>query len=208
MPEINQESQAVIQPELIPGESIVWAGQPSSQVIFHKEDLFLIPFSLMWGGFAIFWEAGVMGLGVLGQHSKGPWLFGAIRGIPFVLIGQYFIWGRFIYAAWKKTRTHYALTNRRVIVVQNGLTRKMASAYIDALPTLTKEEGSNGLGTLRFAQAQPMWSGGRGRGWGFGDWDGMSIGSVPTFVDIEDVQSVYRLVSELREKARGAKTGF
>jgi hypothetical protein len=67
---------------------------------------------------------------------------------------------------------------------------------IDALPTLTKEGGSNGLGTLRFAQAEPMWS---GRG-GWGGWDAMSVGSVPAFVDIDDVQSVYRLVSDLREK--------
>ena len=30
----------------------------------------------------------------------------------------------------------------------------------------------------------------------------MTVGNVPTFVDIDDVDSVYRLVSDLREKAR------
>jgi hypothetical protein len=126
-------------------------------------------------------------------------------GIPFVLIGQYMIWGRFLYMAWKKKRTHYALTNRRVIVVQNGWKREMASAYLDSLPTLMKEGGSNGRGTLRFAQQDPMWS--RGRGWSA--WDAMAVGNVPTFVDIEDVDSVYRLVSDEREKSRGVKTtGF
>jgi hypothetical protein len=204
MPEIYQSSQAAIQPELMSGESTLWAGQPSTRVIFHKEDAFLIPFSLLWGGFAIFWEAGVSGLWGFGKHSSGPELFMIIWGVPFVLVGQYLIWGRFIYAAWKKKRTHYAVTNRRVIVVQDGWSRQMASAYLDALPTLTKIEGSTGLGTLRFAQTEPLWSGRRG----WGAWDGMSVGSLPTFVDIEDVQSVYRLVSELREKARGAKTGF
>ena len=201
MPQINQESLAAIQPDLISGESILWAGQPNTRVIFHRVDVFMIPFSFLWGGFAIFWEAGVSGYWGSGQHSGGPWLFGMLWGVPFVLVGQYLIWGRFIYAAWKKKRAHYAVTNRRVIVVQNGWRRQMTSAYIDTLPTLTVEGGSHGFGTLRFAQAEPIWSGRQG----WGAWDGMSIGSVPTFVDVEDVQSVHRLVSELREKARTAK---
>jgi len=204
MPQINPDSQAAIQPELISGESILWAGQPTTSVILHKEDWSLIPFSLFWGGFTIFWEAAVSGFWNFGKHPGAPNLFFVIWGVPFVLIGQYLIWGRFIYAAWKKKRTHYAVTDRRVIVVQNAWGRQMASAYLDALPTLVKEEGSNGLGTLRFGQTEPMWS--KRRGWGA--WDGMSIGSFPTFVDVDDVQSVYRLVSDLREKARTAKTGF
>jgi hypothetical protein len=206
MPQINPESMEAIQPEIMPGESIAWAGQPNTSVIFHKQDVFLIPFSLLWGGFAIVWEAGVSGFWGTFHRAPGFNLFMMAWGVPFVLIGQYFIWGRFIYAAWKKKRRHYVVTDKRVIVVQNGWKKQMASAYLDTLPTLTKEEGSNGIGTLRFAPAEPMWSGGRRRG--FGDWDGMSVGSVPTFVDIDDVQSVYQLVSELREKARPAKTGF
>jgi hypothetical protein len=61
MPPSNPDSLAAIQPELTSGESILWAGQPNTRVIFHKEDLFLIPFSLLWGGFAIFWEGAVAG---------------------------------------------------------------------------------------------------------------------------------------------------
>ncbi len=199
--ETNADSMTVIQPELPSGESVVWAGQPSGSVFFHKEDAFLIPFSLLWGGFAIFWELGVAGFWGSGSRSGNPWLFGMLWGIPFVLIGQYMIWGRFFYAAWKKKRTHYAITNRRVIVVQNGWSRQMASAYLDSLPTLIKEGRSNGIGSLRFAQAESMWSGRRG----WGAWDGMTVGNVPTFVDIRDIDYVYRLVSDLREKARTAK---
>ena len=90
---MNPEAMAAIQPELLPGESIVWAGRPNPRIVFHHQDAILIPFSLLWGGFAIFWEAGVMGLGPLGTHSGQPWGFGVIWGIPFVLIGQYLILG-------------------------------------------------------------------------------------------------------------------
>ncbi len=53
---------------------------------------------------------------------------------PFVLIGQYMIWGRFVYARWKKRRTFYALTNRRALIVVNGWRgRTTSSAYFDGL---------------------------------------------------------------------------
>ncbi len=61
MPQINQDSLMAVQPELTSGESVLWAGQPNPRVIFHRDDLYLIPFSVLWGGFAIFWAAGVSG---------------------------------------------------------------------------------------------------------------------------------------------------
>jgi hypothetical protein len=200
---IDQASYEAIQPELTSGETALWAGQPNTSVIFHREDIFLIPFSLLWGGFAIFWELGVAGYWGSGSNSGQQWVFGMIWGIPFVLIGQYVIWGRFLVAAWKKRRTYYAVTTRRVIVVQNGWSRRMSSAYIDTLPTLIKEGGRRGLGSLLFTQPQPLWS--RRSSWGgWGRWDGMSVGDVPEFRDIEDVDSLYRLVSDQREQLRHA----
>jgi hypothetical protein len=147
--QIDQETYEVVQPELASGETMLWAGRPSPSVILHREDVYLIPFSLLWGGFAIFWEAGVLGFW---GKSHGSDIF-VLWGIPFVLVGQYLIWGRFLFAAWLKRRTFYAVTDRRVIVVQNGWTHKTASAYLDTLPALTKEVGSKGIGTLRFATA-------------------------------------------------------
>lgn len=195
---VDQASFVAVQPELLPGENILWAGQPSSTVLFRKEDMFLVPFSLFWGGFSIFWEAGVLGLFGSSNNNGKAWVFGALWGIPFVLMGQYMIWGRFVGAAWRKRRTFYAVTNRRVIAVQEGWKRKMASAYVDTLPTIVKEQGRKGLGTVRFTQALPFWT---QRG-GFGSWDGMAVGDVPEFRDIEDVDSVYRLVSQQRESQR------
>src|SRR5260370_29685437 len=84
MKQIGQSSVVAVEPELTSGESVMWAGQPKTSVIFHKEDAFLIPFSLLWGGFAIFWEASVSGM--WGAPTNGRWSFGILWGIPFVLI--------------------------------------------------------------------------------------------------------------------------
>jgi hypothetical protein len=201
MPPSSQDSIVAVQPELLSGESIVWAGQPNTGVIFHKQDLYMVPFSLLWGGFAIFWEAGVSGLWGSNGNPGIPWSFGMLWGIPFVVAGQYLIWGRFFYDAWLKRRTYYALTNRRVIVVQNGWSRRMASSYLDSLPNLVKEGGANGVGTLRFNQADSLSS----RQRQFSGWNALSVGDVPTFVDVEDVDSIYRLISDGRDRARSAK---
>ena len=80
---------------------------------FTPADAFLIPFSIFWCGFAIFWEAGVA--------SSGASLF-VVWGIPFIAVGLYLVFGRFIYKHYRKKRTTYWITNARAaIIVSPGL---------------------------------------------------------------------------------------
>lgn len=194
MQQIDADAYAAIQPELLSGETVLWAGRPSPKVIFHPSDRTTIPFSLMWGGFAIFWFMSVAGVTGLGSPAGHPWTFGVIWGIPFVLLGQYFIWGRFIHAAWLKRRTFYAVTNRRVIAIQRGWTPKTSATSIDNVPTINKEMRDDGIGTLCFGVRPYSRRGNRT------PIDDMSLGDITTFVDIEDAASVYRLVSDRQDK--------
>ena len=119
--------------EILPGEHIQWRGQPDPSSIFCAADLFMIPFSLMWGGFAIFWE--LTALGIAGPEIKPghePPAFFPLFGIPFVLIGLYVIMGRFFYKAYKKRNTYYAVTDRRVIVLYDGFRRNVQAATFES----------------------------------------------------------------------------
>lgn len=97
----------LLQRYLRPGERLLWSGCPDPAATFTPADAFLIPFSVMWGGFAVFWEVGV---------SAGGPNFGTIWGLPFVAIGLYFIFGRFFYKRYRKRRTCYGITDQRALV--------------------------------------------------------------------------------------------
>src|SRR5690606_28776965 len=119
----------------------------------------ILPFSIIWGGMAIFWEASALGLTSFSGTSKAgaPIVF-LIFGIPFVLIGLYFIFGRFILKRVKKSKTWYLVTNQRVVVVSNFLGSSVNSSRIDLIPNHSKYIDSKGVGTLVFGSSNLMMS--------------------------------------------------
>ena len=191
-----------LQPELSSGETIYWAGMPNPSVIFHSDDWAAIPFSLFWGGFAIFWEAGVLGYwGNNPHHNPISW-FMALWGVPFVVIGQYIIWGRFLVDAWLKRRTYYAVTNRRVLILLEGWKRKSRFYFLESIPELTRE--GDAIGTLWLGTKAPVFGARGSATQGFSRFS--AGGPVPRLVDIDDAGSVYRLILDLREQARKQPT--
>ena len=119
-----------VERHLLPSEHIEWIGRPDPTKHFTRSDVFLIPFSIMWGGFAIFWEATAIAGGA------GP--FFALWGIPFVVLGLYFIFGRFIYKARLKRRTIYTVTNRRVMTLVRGRSdESVDAAALSSIPNIS-----------------------------------------------------------------------
>ena len=57
---VDPRAAMKLQPKLSFGETIYCASMPNANTVFHSEDWFLVPFSFLCGGFAIFWEAGVL----------------------------------------------------------------------------------------------------------------------------------------------------
>jgi hypothetical protein len=182
-------------PELGPGERIEWTGQPNPSVIFHPEDWIAIPFSLMWGGFAIFWLLGASGILAMGRsHSdRTVQYFGLLWGAPFVLIGQYLIWGRFVAAGWKKKRTYYALTNYRALILEDGLLgRRSTGVRFDNLSLIDRRIRPDGVGAISLGgPITAQWQ-----------WGKRNQTRPPSFEDIDNVELVYQNLLRLQEQSR------
>lgn len=188
----------VFSSELMPGETIEWTGQPNPAVIFHRGDWGAIPSSFICGGFAILWllaASGLLPLGSQKDHFFHP--LAIIFGTPFVLLGQYLIWGRFVYAWWKKKRTYYALTDRRVLIVRYEFrNRASSSVMLDTLPMIDKHVRYDGIGSISFgARFQAEWQWGRNS----------QTPRAPSFDDIENADSIYQTVLRLQDQARRSR---
>ncbi|HET7856676.1 MAG TPA: hypothetical protein VFL41_09495 [Gaiellaceae bacterium] len=170
------------------GERLLWVGRPYPGRVFDRSDAFLIPFSLLWGGFAIFWEAGVILSG---------WEFGAVWGIPFVAFGLYLIAGRFFVKVRRRRRTHYAVTDRRVFSKRDDATR---AAFIHSIPTINARLQADGSGSVIFGNRSWMQDAYADSGLDFFA-SGYGASEWVSFNDIPDARAVVDLVNELRGRS-------
>lgn len=174
--------------ELNPGERIIWSGQPQQGLMLRPADALMIPFSIMWGGFAIFWESSVVSDGV-------PFFF-MLWGIPFVLIGLYIIFGRFFVDSAQRSKTYYALTNERVIIIAGLFNQNVKTLRLQKLPEINISTRSSGKGTITFGASHPMaWM---YSGSGFPNMGRYNI--APSFDMIDDVKTVYQHIKRLQRE--------
>lgn len=188
-----------IQAELLPDEKILWSGQPDPQIIFSKSDILIIPVSIFFCCFAFLYMSNAIMTVINAPGSQlsiiDLW-YRPISGIPLVLGSLYAVIGRFIYKAWRKPRTFYAVTSKRVIILTKGLTKNVQSAFIDTLPEVKKFVRASGAGTITFGKLSSVPSSN-------GNLEGEFTGTryeyrIPTFYDIANVSDVYEIVSKLR----------
>jgi hypothetical protein len=172
--------------ELLPGEEVLWQGRPLLWRLFTTYDLWLIPVSLVWCSFTV------------------PFLITSLRSgdlffiiFPHAWVGLYMLFGRFVYKLVRKQHTHYVITDRRVLIINNLLGKRVKTYNLDHLPNLSKTVGFGGVGSITFADMpnKSWWNRGQVNYSNTGlDFFG---GTVPGFYDIPDVEEVYQLIVEL-----------
>ena len=172
---------------LAPGERIIWEGGPDPKAYALRGAWYLIPFSLLWGGFAIFWEVTAI--------ASGAPVFFDLWGIPFVVIGLYMIFGRLYVAFREARRTTYALTDRRILIISGAFRRSFTALELRTMPGASLEERDNGVGSITFGissgfRMPPGWP-----------TMGARYSTVPTFSSIPEARRIFGLYERARAEA-------
>lgn len=171
---------------MLPGERVLWSGEPGRGLYFQPMDVFLVPFSLLWCGFAIFWT-------FTATSAGAPGFFG-LWGLMFVAFGLYFVFGRFFVDMWARGSTSYMVTNRRILITRTGPLSRQTVINLADLPPLSLNLRSSGRGTIRFGESFNRW----GRG-GFGAWS-PALDPTPQFISIDNAQSVFDQIHRARDE--------
>jgi hypothetical protein len=174
---VFHRAESEIRNEITKNEKLLWTGIPSQGIIFRASDVFMIPFSILWCGFAIFWETSVI-------TTNAPFFF-KLWGIPFVAVGLYIVFGRFLLDSKQRKGTYYGLTDSRVIIISGLFSRKIKSLNLKTLSDISVTEKRDGKGTITFGPSNYFAS-----FFGGMQWPGMSEKG-PAFELIPNAKEVY-----------------
>jgi hypothetical protein len=174
---------------LLKGEKIAWWGQPAQGLMFTSKDWLLVPFSLIFLGFAVSWE-------VSAWSAPQSSTFMTLLGVPFLLAGLYFFAGRFIVDAWARRGMTYAVTDKRILIARSRPFPKFTAMTFDQLPSVNLIERGNGRGTIRFGPELSIWS----HQGSFAAWS-PAFDPTPQFFVIEQARQVFeRIQTRLAER--------
>lgn len=150
----DNESLWLLSNELKPGEKLLWCGKPPGGIRFRAGDILLIPFSLAWGGFALFWEGSVLTIAIRKGAGQGfaPWGM-VLFGIPFVVVGLYLLVGRFVFDWRDRMLTHYGLTDQRVLLLHG---QNLTAIALKGLADVRVFERIGGRGDIFFGRPQTV----------------------------------------------------
>jgi Bacterial PH domain len=183
----SYQTESRIAREIGAGERLLWSGRPRQGLMLRPADALLIPFSLLWGGFAFFWEGTVIA-------TKAPFFF-KLWGIPFVLIGLYLIVGRFFADAKQRQRTAYAITSERIIIISGLFKETVTSLNLKTLSDISLSEKPDGTGTVSLGPSSSYtWV-------SSGGWPGGRQNVPPAFEGIPNARSVYETIRQAQKAA-------
>lgn len=160
-----------LQREMEPGERLLWDGRPDPvRMMIPAVPMFL---------FGLFWTAGTGSF-----YFRGPtttdWVF-ALFPIPFILVGLGMLASP-LGAYLKGRRTYYAITDRQVLILTEGRTRKVQSFRERDITNIVRTERADGSGNLTFSQRQTR------------DSEGHTSTEDVALIGIPDVREVERVL--------------
>ena len=164
-------------------ETIRWTGRPQQGLAFRAQDMFLIPFSLIWCGFVVLWTMAAL--------SAAPFL--VLWGLMFVAFGLYLFAGRFVADALLRAKTYYALTDERALILSGLFSPRFTAVDLAATSEIHVRGGGGRPGTIVFGPDIGPWR--HAAAWGH--WR-----RSPEFFRVADVDAAYQAILARQRRTR------
>jgi hypothetical protein len=166
--------------DLLPGEHVLWQGEPVKRSVFLRSDLTWIRFSLKFHAVLILLVVAVAAAAHVWAGYLGSWsdVFGVCAGfatLGLAGLAEPFLWRRFTLH-----RTTYCVTDQRVVSVPGRRARSARLTEIDHLAFIEEPDGS---GHIRLTgRVVP---------------DGFGNGTVSELIHVPGVHEVATLIATL-----------
>jgi hypothetical protein len=175
---------AVLRPELGPDEQLLWAARARPGLVFRATDGPAAAFGAAWCATAGFGLAAAAASVVDGD--KVPALTATF------LVGLALAAGRPAADVWRRARTCYGVTTKRVLIAVVGRRPSIRSLPLDGLTDFALVEQPGGGGAILLGPAGPPWAAGHG-------WAG---GPGPPRLELAaDARRAYEVILQARQAA-------
>lgn len=161
---------------LLPGERVLWAGQPKQGLLLVAENLVPVLLTLV-AGLVFILVAPLAGMEWKPFHLLALMVLGPAWLLLFV--------GQFVLDAVLRHRTWYAVTDRRILIRRDGPWGSFHALDLARLPAVELEEGPR-YGTLLFDRVPD-----NPRRWSRGI---PALDPAPQFLAIRDARAVFDLI--------------
>lgn len=174
---------------LTPGENVLWEGKPKKSAFVLNKIMVMAPFALMW----LLIDGGVM-MSIFSADTDGtPWMF----IVPFFLFHMMPVWiwiGQIISAGRRWRNTHYAVTDRRIIIQNGFIGMEYQTLYYKDIQNVRLHIGVidrlTGVGDIYFDCASlPYVAYQR-------SVRGRTAGNAQCFLDIPEAQQIYPMLQK------------
>lgn len=144
---LSESNRAALMAELLPGEALLWAAEPSSgmRVAGFAIWLVAIPFTV----FGLLWSALTLLPLLFGEPGRAGWLglVAALFGLPFLGVGLIALRKPFALRR-AANNTVFAFTDKRLIRLVHAKAREVSEVPMDSIGSVDMVEYSDGSGTL------------------------------------------------------------
>lgn len=163
------------------GERLLWTGKPRQGLRLRGATLRNLPGSVIWAIVAVFFAASMW--------RDGASVSSFAMAVALVGFALYTTVGRIALDAWLRSRTRYAVTDRRVLIIEGGAQPAIQSVDLTPTTPIGADLRDDGSGTLTFVGSQlaPVGRGGRRT----------RRRPPPAFDDIPDAQQAYAVIQQV-----------